>query len=193
MTVNERIAYMKGVAAGMSIDNRPDGELLNSIINTLATIAEELDDINENALDLGEEIDAISDDLADVEEYLFDDEFYEDDDDFDFDSFDFDDDEDDFSDHSEGPCCSLCGDNSATATFTIDVTCPDCNAEIELNEDDIANESATCPLCNYLIELEIDEVEFDDDHDYNKDEADLASMDGATNHDVKAEDNISNF
>jgi predicted Zn finger-like uncharacterized protein len=46
--------------------------------------------------------------------------------------------------------------------FTIDVNCPECNAEIELDEEDIANESVTCPACNKLIELEIDEVDVDD-------------------------------
>ena len=46
--------------------------------------------------------------------------------------------------------------------FTIDVNCPECGTDIELDEDDIANESVTCPTCKNVIELDIDEDDFDD-------------------------------
>jgi len=35
-----------------------------------------------------------------------------------------------------------------------DVLCPHCNEEVELDEDDIANESFTCPTCNKQVVIE---------------------------------------
>jgi len=174
MTINERIAYLKGLAAGISIDGREDGKLLVALIDTISDIAEEVESLGENALNIGEELDALSDDLSDVEEYLFDDDDSFDDEDFDDDDFDFDlndEDDDDFGHCGKGgafdgsPCCDFCNDGDSATAFSIDVKCPDCDAIIELNEDDIANESVTCSVCNSVIELDIDVVDFDGDDD----------------------------
>jgi len=81
MTISEKVAYLKGLCEGMGINTSGgEGKLLAAIIDTLADIAAEIDNLGENALDLGEEIDAISDDLADVEELLFGDDDDDDDD-----------------------------------------------------------------------------------------------------------------
>ena len=159
MTVKEKVAYLEGLAEGMEIGATEHGKIFTAIIDTLHTVADEIEELNENALDIGEELDAISDDLAEVEEFLLDDEYDIDDDDDDFD-FDFDED-DDFGDDDEEFVCDLCG--SKDIEFTIDVNCPECNTEIELTEEDISNESVTCPSCNKEIELEIDEVDVDEE------------------------------
>ena len=155
MTIKEKVAYLEGLAEGMDIDSTEQGKMFAAIIDTLSDIAEELEELNENALDIGEELDAISDDLAEVEEFLLDDDYDVDDDDFDF---DFDDDDDDDDEYG----CDICGGSGVE--FSIDVNCPECNAEIELNDEDIANETVTCPECNKVIELEIDEVDVDDEN-----------------------------
>jgi len=157
MTIKEKVAYLEGLAEGMEIGATDHGKIFTAIIDTLHAVAEEIEELNENALDIGEELDAISDDLAEVEEFLLDDD-YDDDDDFDF---DFDDDDYDDDDEDDERICDFCG--SSDVEFTIDVCCPECNAEIELTEDDIANESVTCPSCNKEIELEIDEIDTDED------------------------------
>ena len=152
MTIKEKVAYLKGLSEGLSIENK-EGKLFSTIIDTLCDIAEELDVINENALDIGEELDALSDDLADVEEIM--EEMYTGNDDFDFDLDDDDDpDEDDSRD-----ACDCCGREEE---FSIDVNCPECGAEIELDDEDLANESVTCPACGKIIELEIDEVDVEE-------------------------------
>jgi len=158
MTIKEKVAYLEGLAEGMEISSTEHGKIFTAIIDTLHTVAEEIEELNENALDIGEELDAISDDLAEVEEFLLDDDYDLDDDDFDF---DFDDDDDYDDDDDDDFTCDLCG--SKDVEFTIDVNCPECNAEIELDEEDIANESVTCPACNKVIELEIDEVDTDEE------------------------------
>ena len=159
MTIKEKVAYLEGLAEGMEIEATEQGKIFAAIIDTLQAMAEEIEELNENALDIGEELDAISDDLAEVEEFLLDDE-YDDDDDFDFDFDDDDYDEDDDEDY----VCDFCG--SKDVEFTIDVNCPECDTIIELDEEDIANESVTCPACNKVIELEIDEIDTDEEeHD----------------------------
>ena len=165
MTIKEKVAYLEGLAEGMGIDNSEHGKLFNAIIDTLGSIADEIEELNENALNIGEELDALSDDLAEVEEFLLEDDYDLDDDDFDFDfdDDDYDDYDDDYDDDDDFGC-DLCGNNDIE--FTIDVNCPECNAELELDEDDIANESVTCPACGKVIELEIDEVDIDDDDNY---------------------------
>ena len=190
MTINERIAYLKGLAAGLSLEGREDGKLLTTLIDTISDIAEEVESLGENALNIGEELDALSDDLSDVEEYLFDDEdFFGFDDD---DDFDFDDDDSDFGFCGKGggfdgsPCCDFCGDEDDSTAFSIDVKCPECDSILELDEDDIANESVTCPVCQAVIELDIDVVDFDGDLDGGSfdnagdGDANLATPDGAT-------------
>jgi len=170
MTIKEKVAFLEGLAEGMSVDNSEHGKIFKSIIDILGDIADEIEELNENALDIGEELDAISDDLAEVEDFLLDDD-YDDDEDFDFDFDDDDYDDDDYDDEDEDDDnygCGFCGnkDGDGDVEFTIDVNCPECNAEIELDEEDIANESVTCPACNKLIELEIDEVDTEDDQGF---------------------------
>ena len=159
MTIKEKVAYLKGLAEGLEIDATEQGKMFAAIIDTLGDIAEEIEELNENALDIGEELDAISDDLAEVEEFLLDDEYdFDDDDDFDFDfdDDDYDDDDDDYEDR-----CDLCG--SKDVEFTIDINCPDCGALIELDDEDIANESVACAVCKKVIVLEFDEVDTEDE------------------------------
>ena len=166
MTIKEKVAYLEGLAEGMAVENSEHGKIFAAIIDTLSAVADEIEELNENALDIGEELDAISEDLAEVEDFLLDDEYEIDEFDIDEEDFDFDfDDDDDFydDDDDEDFDCSKCGGHGDDVSFTIDVNCPECNAEIELDEDDIANESVTCPACNKEIELEIDEVDVDDE------------------------------
>lgn len=177
MTISEKVAYLKGIAAGMSIEDREDGDLLIAIIDTLSEMADEIEDLGENALDIGDEIDALSDDLADVENIVYDGEFdFFDEDDFDFDVYDFDDDDfDDVEDYDEDEQfgCELCGKHGVS--FTVDINCPECDTVLELDEEDVENESVTCPVCDKLIELEIEEVDFEyedgDEADHPEDEA----------------------
>ena len=164
MSIKEKVAYLKGLAEGLGLDAESKAEkLITVIIDMLADIADEIEELNENALDIGEELDAISDDLADVEEFLFGDDF----DDDDYDDFDFDDDDDD--DESDEECgCAFCGG----AELSYEVNCPACGAEIHLDESDLAYESVKCAACGEELEFdfdddldELDELDEDAEHD----------------------------
>ena len=81
MTVNEKVAHLKGVMEGMDFDvTTKEGKLLSLIVDILDDISEELDanceDI-ETLYDYADELDA---DLGEVERDL-----YGDDDDYDYD------------------------------------------------------------------------------------------------------------
>ena len=165
MSIKEKVAYLKGLAEGLGLDTESKVEkLISVIIETLSDIAEEIDELSENALDIGEELDAISDDLADVEEFLFDEDYDIDDDDYE--DFDFDDDDDDDEECDEGCNCAFC----SGASFTYEVACPACGAEIELDESDLALELVNCPACGEELEFDFDEVY--DDEELNEDNLD---------------------
>ena len=66
MTVSEKVAYLKGLAEGMGIDeNAKEGKILKTVIDILEDVALEIEDLNDG-------LDIVSEDLSDVEELLFD-------------------------------------------------------------------------------------------------------------------------
>lgn len=142
MTISEKVAYLKGLCEGMGINTSGgEGKLLAAIIDTLADIAAEIDNLGENALDLGEEIDAISDDLADVEELLFGDD---------------DDDDDDEC------CCSDDDDDCCCSDDFYEIKCPSCNGEFTIDSDVYDLGNITCPNCGENLEFDSDEDIYED-------------------------------
>ena len=77
MDICEKIAYIKGLAEGLSLDETTkEGKILAAVIDLLADITEEICDIEDGCDAMLEQIDAVDGDLADLEEFV-----YEDDDD----------------------------------------------------------------------------------------------------------------
>lgn len=73
--LRERVAYIKGLAEGMKLDDSTDqGKLLMAIIDVLDDIALAVDDIEEVQEELMDQIDNIDDDLAEVEKIVYGDE-----------------------------------------------------------------------------------------------------------------------
>ena len=167
MSIKEKIAFLKGLAEGLGLNPESKAEkLISVIIDTLSAMADEIEELNENALDIGEELDAISDDLADVEEFLFDEDDDDDDDDFNyFDDFDDDDDDDDDDFENEESGCEFCSRDS----FSYEVECPSCGAEIELNESDLMHSSIKCTSCGEELEFDFDDAEETSESDASKD------------------------
>ncbi|NMA25835.1 MAG: hypothetical protein GX936_09245, partial [Clostridiales bacterium] len=53
MTVLEKAAYLKGLAEGLNLDTETkEGKLISAIIDTLADIADELDELNKSTINL---------------------------------------------------------------------------------------------------------------------------------------------
>jgi len=71
--LKERVAYLKGLAEGMQInDSTKEGKLLKAIIEVLDDMALAVDDVEEVQERLSEQIDNIDEDLAEIERLMFD-------------------------------------------------------------------------------------------------------------------------
>lgn len=140
MTTAEKVAYLKGLMEGMKLDKESnEGKLFSVIADILNDVALDIEDIESDIAELAEDVDAISDDLSDVEDYLF-----EEDDDDD----DYDDDDEDYDD--EDP-------------LFFEVTCPECDKTITVDEDVLNLGSIQCPNCGEMMEFEFDEDDEEDD------------------------------
>ena len=125
MTLNEKAAYLKGIADGMKLsDADPNGKLLLSIIDLLDDMAKTVSD-NEDAITL------LGDDVDDLYEALGEDE-------------DFDDEDDDEEDDEEDGDlyeveCPKCGEKIYLDYDEIqegDITCPACGEALEIEITD---------------------------------------------------------
>ena len=157
MSITEKLAYIKGLAEGLSLDeSKPEVKVINAIIDLLDDIAYDLTDMEELYDDLSEQVDEIDQDLAEVESELYDDEecdCCDDDDDYD------DDDDDDFDfDDEDNPF--------------YEVTCGACGQKLNVSEDVLLEGEIECPNCGELLEFDFSDL-FE-----NEDTEDLEACDG---------------
>ena len=136
-TVTEKVAYLKGLAEGMNIDeSTKEGKLLAAVLDVLNDLAETLTDLEDYTAELTEQVDAIDEDLDLLESDYYD-EWDEDDEDYDRDE------EDEF----------------------YDVTCPSCNTTFCVDEETLLEGGIDCPECGERLEFEIDEDEDEEEEE----------------------------
>lgn len=141
MELTEKIAYIKGLAEGLSLDeNKPEVKVLNAVIDLLDDLAYDVQDMQELYDELSAQVDEIDEDLADVETELYDDEDLDDDFD-DFDDDDYDDDEDIF----------------------YEVTCGSCGKKLNVSEDVLLEGEIACPNCGETLEFDFSDL-FEEDN-----------------------------
>ena len=143
MEIKEKVAYIKGLAEGLKLDeNDANGKVIAAIIDLLGDMAEEIDAIAQNAEYLENYIEELDEDLGMVEEDLYCGEDDEDDDedyDFEDDEDEEEDDEDDDDEEIVVVTCPSCGDGvylDDTMDFD-EIKCPSCGATF----------SCTCESC----------------------------------------------
>ena len=130
MDICEKIAYIKGLAEGLSLDDSTkEGKILGAIIDLLSDITDEICDIEEGCDELCEQIDAVDEDLASLEEIIYDDE--------------------DECDCDCDDCCD-CDDE------VYEIECPACNDVIYLDADMLEEEGMVCPNCGTDLEFDFD-------------------------------------
>ena len=138
MDICEKIAYIKGLAEGLSLDDSTkEGKILAAIIDLLGDITEEICEIEDGCDELMEQIDAVDEDLASLEEIIYDD---------DCDCCDCEDDDCDFCD---------CDDE------VYEIECPACNDIIYLDGDMLEEDGMTCPNCGTELEFDFDGCDCD--------------------------------
>ena len=128
MGISEKVAYLKGLAEGMKLDESTnEGKLLLAILDVLNDMAEEFADVEDEIVDLEDGLDAVSDDLNDLEEFLYDE------------SADEDDEEDD--------------DDELFVT-----TCPECEEEVVFDESVLEDGEVICPNCGAKLEFDLSDL-----------------------------------
>ena len=134
MTTSEKVAYLKGLAEGMGIqEDGGQGKLFHVIIDILEDLSLDLADTKDALVDLTDSVEEISDDLAELEN-----EFY------------------------ESPC-SCCGsdddedeeydDEDEDDTVFYSVECPGCGFKLTVDEDTLDAGSFECPECGEVIDF----------------------------------------
>lgn len=127
MDICEKVAYIKGLAEGLSLDEgTKEGKILAAIIDLLGDITEEICDIEDACDELMEQIDAVDEDLSSVEELIY------------------------GEDDDECDCECDCDDE------VYEIECPACNDVIYLDADMLEEEGMTCPNCGTDLEFDFD-------------------------------------
>ena len=134
MDICEKIAYIKGLAEGLSLDEATkEGKILTAIIDLLGDITEEICDIEDGCDELMEQIDAVDEDLANLEDIIYEDDDCDCDCDCDVDC--------------DCDCCDV---------EFYEIECPACNDVIYLDADMLAEEGMVCPNCGTDLEFDFD-------------------------------------
>lgn len=164
MTVNEKIAYLKGLMEGLDFEpDTPEKRILSLVVEIIGDMCEVDDSISDRMDNLEEYISEIDSDLGDVEEVLcecppeppFDpNEYLNSLDDLD-ELDDIDDDEleeleelDEYDDDD---------DDEDEEDDTFSVECPECGEEVYFDSSLLDRKEIRCPSCNNLFKLRIDE------------------------------------
>lgn len=135
MTVTEKVAYLKGLAEGLGIEEgSKEGKLLKAIMDVLADLALSVEDLEDYTAELTEQVDAIDEDLDALEG-----DFYEDED-------------------CDCDCDCDCDEDWDDEFY--DVSCPNCDEEFSVDEETLLEGGIECPNCGEHLEFDI---ECDDD------------------------------
>lgn len=133
MTLTEKVAYLKGLADGMELDeSKKENKLLLAVIDVLEEVGCSIEDLEDNADAMADEIDAISEDLADVEEIVYDED----------------------EDEDEDDCC--CDDDEI-----YEAKCPKCGELLEIGCEEFDQGFVVCRACGEKLEFETCEDEDD--------------------------------
>ena len=131
MSINEKLAYLKGVVDSTEISSKATDRVVNAIVDLLDELVEEVNDIRDMSSDTDNEFDSVYGNLDDIEDRLDDIENMLDDiSDKDFECYEDEDsiDEDECCDE----CCDECNvqDNSEACDDTADCdSCKVCRCE----------------------------------------------------------------
>lgn len=130
MDICEKVAYIKGLAEGLALDETTkEGKLLAAVIDLLGDITDEICEIEDGCDEICEQLDAVDEDLSAVEDII-----YGEDDDCDCDCD-----------------CDCCDDDEL-----YEIECPACHDTVYLDADMLEQEGMTCPNCGTELEFDFD-------------------------------------
>ena len=130
MDICEKIAYIKGLAEGLSLDETTkEGKILAAVIDLLDDMTSEICEIEDGCDELMEQIDAVDEDLSAVEDIIY--------------------------GEDEDDCCD-CDDCCDYDDEVYEIECPACHDTIYLDGDMLEEEGMTCPNCGTELEFDFD-------------------------------------
>ena len=148
MEIKEKVAYIKGLAEGLKLDeNDKNGKILAAVIDLLGDMAEEIEAIGENAEYLENYIEELDEDLGMVEE-----DFYCGEDEEDYDDFGDDEDYEEDEDEEDEE------DEDDDGEEIVVVTCPGCGDGVYL-DDTMDFDEIKCPSCGATFSCTCDSCE----------------------------------
>ncbi len=127
MDICEKVSYIKGLADGLKLDDSTnEGKVLLAVLDLLDDIVDEICDIEDGCDDICEQLNVVDEDLSAVEDIVYD-------------ACDCDD------------CDCGCEDDDV-----YEVTCPNCNDTIYLDEEMLEEDGIKCPNCGTDLEFDFD-------------------------------------
>ncbi len=130
MTLTEKVAYLKGLAEGLALDeSKPEIKVINAMIDILDDLALTVADLEDGMDLITEQLDAVDEDLDELESFVY--EELDDDD----------------------CCCDDCYDDEEGF---YDVECPNCGEVIGFDDETLDEGSIECPSCGELLEFDFD-------------------------------------
>ena len=143
MTLNEKAAYIKGLAEGLEIENgSKEGKVIAALLDLVSDMAATISDMEEDIDYLNDYIEEIDEDLGEAEECLIDCGCYDDDDDCD------------------GFCDECDCDCELDDEEFFEIECPSCGETVCFDES-IDPEELICPACGEKFECIISEDDLD--------------------------------
>lgn len=125
--LGNKLAFLQGVLEGAELDQtKKETKIVNNIVELLDGVVSSVSDLETQVADLTLQVDEIDRDLAECEEQFF------------------------------GDCCD-CDDCSSADYDDIyyEVTCPNCNKIICLDQSIMDKGGMDCPNCGELLEFEL--------------------------------------
>ena len=134
MNLTERIAYIRGLAEGLKLDeNKDEVKVINAIIDLLEDMAYDVTDMEDIVDDVCNQVDEIDEDLSELEEEVY---------------GDYDD------------CC--CDEDFDDDDYYYEVTCGKCGEEITVDEDVLLEGEIVCPTCGETLEFDFSDLKDED-------------------------------
>ena len=133
MTNTEKVAYIRGLAEGLELDDsKKEVKVLNAIIDLLDDLAMSLADLEDGYSDMADQLDAVDEDLGSLE-----DDFYG----------DAEDDEDDEDTCYYAVTCPNCHETICLSEDIIEdgqMDCPNCGETLEFDIDECDDDGCDC-------------------------------------------------
>ena len=154
MTISEKMAYVKGLRDGVSLDaEKPEVRVIDAVLDLLGDVAAAIRDLDDQAEAVSDELDEIEESLDLLESVVYD----EDDDEDDEDDEDEDEDEDQDQDADESDNDEAVYDFGDEVIY--ELTCPACGESITIDEEMLDKGMINCPKCGEELEFDLSEDE----------------------------------